>query len=264
MAQISKAHQINSTKYTTCFTLHRKWQRIQDFLAMEGMWLEIHSTSWTITWRIMGAVVKSMKYHLRRTLGAHIATYEELCNLLAEIESCLHSRPLCALSNGPHNITYLSPGHRLIGEPMTQLPSVDYTNDKCNWLSRWQSYQQQIQHFWERWSSDYLHGLQQRQRWQRTFPNQQPGDVVLSREDNTTPLHWPTVVIADVHPGPDGIVRVVTLRTPKGTFKRPTTKICQLPHVNCELQAHLFGGGSMYMPGLIFAHLFCDVICVII
>jgi hypothetical protein len=40
-----------------------------------------------------------MKYRLRRTLGSHVATYEELCILLAEIEACLNSRPLCALSD---------------------------------------------------------------------------------------------------------------------------------------------------------------------
>jgi len=52
-----------------------------------------------------------MKYHLQRTMGAQIATYEELCTLLAEIEACLISRPLCALTDDPFNPTYLSPGH---------------------------------------------------------------------------------------------------------------------------------------------------------
>lgn len=35
--------------------------------------------------------------------------------------------------------------------------------------------------------------------------------------------------IKAVHPGADGLVRVVTLRTPKGIFERPITKICLLP-----------------------------------
>jgi hypothetical protein len=78
-----------------------------------------------------------------------------------------------------------------------------------------------LQHFWQRWSSDYLQELQQRQSWQRTSPNLQPGDVVLLKEDNTTPLHWPTAIITDVHPGPDGIIRVVTLKTTKGTLNAP-------------------------------------------
>jgi hypothetical protein len=101
--------------------------RVQDFLATEGYsWKFIlpHGPHFGGLWE---AAVKSMKYHLRRNLGAQIATYEELCTLLAEIEACLNSRSLCALSNDPHNSTYLSPGHFLIGEPLTQLPSADYT-----------------------------------------------------------------------------------------------------------------------------------------
>jgi len=140
---------------------------------------------------------------------------------------------LFALSDDPFNPTYLSPGHFLIGEPLTQLPATDFTDVKCNTLSRWQTYQQ-LQQFWQHWSSDYLQGLQQRQRWQRTSPNLQPGDLVLLKEDNTTPLHWPTAVIKETHPRKDGIVHVVTLRTPKGIFKRPVTKTCPLPCVNDE------------------------------
>jgi len=86
-------------------------------------------------------------------------------------------------------------------------------------LSRWQSFQQQLQHFWQRWSADYLQGLQQRHRWTTTTPNIQPGALVLLMEDNTTPLQRPTAVVTNVHPGKDAIVRVVTIRIPKGLLK---------------------------------------------
>jgi hypothetical protein len=176
-----------------------------------------------------------MKNYLQRTLGAHIATYEELCALLAEIEACLNSRPLCALSNDHLNPKYLSPEHFLVGEPLTQLPSVDYTNVNCNRLSSCQTYQQKLQHFWQRWSYDSLQDLEQWQRWQRTFPNLKLGDVVLLRGDNMTPVHWPVAVINNIHPGPGGIVWVATLRTTKGTFRHPATKICPLPPVDSDL-----------------------------
>jgi len=141
---------------------------------------------------------------------------------------------LCALSDDPFNPTYLSPGHFLIGEPLTQLPAADFTEVKCYRLSTWQTYQQQQQQFWLYWSSDYLQSIQQRQHWQRTFPNLQPGDLILLREDNTTPLHWPTAVIKETHPGKNGIVGVVTVRTPKGDFEHPIVKIFSLPRVNSE------------------------------
>ena len=121
--------------------------RVQDFLATEGCdWKFIppHGPHLGGLWE---AAVKSMKYHLQRTLGFHIATYEELCTLVAEVEACLNSRPFCALSDDLFNPTNLSPGHFLIGEPLTQLPAADYTDVKCNRLSRWQIYQQQLQQF---------------------------------------------------------------------------------------------------------------------
>ena len=87
---------------------------------------------------------KTTLFHLRKTPGSQFATYEELCTLVAEIEACLNSRPLCASSDDPFNRTYLSPGHFLIGDPLTQLPATDFTDVKCNRISRWQTYQQQL------------------------------------------------------------------------------------------------------------------------
>jgi hypothetical protein len=175
--------------------------RVHDFLTTERcQWKFIppHGPHFGGLWE---AAVKSVKYHLRRTLGANIATYEELSTLLSEVEACLNSRPLCSLSNDPHSV-FLSPGHFLIGQPLTQLPSIDYTSMKPNRLQRWQSLQQQLQNFWKRWSADYLHELQTRQRWNQSFPNVQVGDAVILRELNTAPLHWPTAIITEVHPGP--------------------------------------------------------------
>jgi hypothetical protein len=92
-----------------------------------------------------------------------------------------------------------------------------------------------LQAFWKRWSADYLHELHQRQRWQKSTPNLRPGEVLLLKDDNIPPLQWPTAVITDVHPGSDGKIRVVTIKTSRGIFKRPIVKICPLPHVTNEL-----------------------------
>jgi hypothetical protein len=197
--------------------------------------LALHSASFSAFRGLWEASVKSMKHHLKRTLGAHIATYEELCTLLYEIEACLNSRPLCALSNDPQNPMYLSPAHFLIGESLTQLPSHDFKDVKCNRLTRWELLQKQLQLFWHHWSTEYLHNLQQRQKWHRFTPNLSVGDVVLLKDDNSAPLQRPMAVITEVHPGLDGNIRVVTIKTATGILKRPVTKICSLPHIDCKL-----------------------------
>jgi hypothetical protein len=66
------------------------------------------------------------------------------------------------------------------------------------------------------------------------IPNLQPGDLILLKEDSTSPIHWPTAVIKETHPGKDNSVHVVTLRTPKEISKHPITKIYPLPRVNSE------------------------------
>jgi hypothetical protein len=53
--------------------------------------------------------------------------------------------------------------------------------------------------------------------------NFQVGDVVCLHED--APLKWPLARVISVFPGEDGLVRVVTIKTGKGTYKRPANKI---------------------------------------
>jgi hypothetical protein len=67
--------------------------KLQDFLAnrsCDWKFIPPHKPHHRGLWE---AAAKSMKFRLRRTLGAHIATYEDLSKLTTEIEACLNSRP---------------------------------------------------------------------------------------------------------------------------------------------------------------------------
>jgi hypothetical protein len=181
---------------------------------------------------IWEAGVKSFKYHLRRVMGNECLTFEEMTTLTSQIEACLNSRPLIPLSNDPTDPSVLTPGHFLIGSPLTCIPEPDLVNVKLGLLSRWQLIQRLLQQFWRRWSLDYLSHLQQRTKWTTSSTNVQPGVLCIVKEDNVPPLNWKIAVILELHPGPDGLVRVVTIRTASGQFKRPISKICLLPSPN--------------------------------
>jgi hypothetical protein len=122
--------------------------------------------------------------------------------------------------------------HFLIGVPLTTLRSQDLTNIKFNRLSIWHQLEQHVQQFWKRWSLDYLEGLQQHSKWHHSTPNLQPGDDVLMMDDNMSPLQWPLATIIAVHQGQDGHIRVITLNSNQGTFKRPINKLYPLFPVN--------------------------------
>ena len=54
------------------------------------------------------------------------------------------------------------------------------------------------------------------------------GDVVVLLEDKLIPTKWPIARVVETHPGKDGLVRVATMKTATGTYKRPTTKLALL------------------------------------
>jgi hypothetical protein len=172
------------------------------------------------------AGVKSVKYHIKRVVGETVLTYDELYTLLTRIEACLNSRPLVPMSN---DLTAITPGHFLISEALTAPLEPDLTELKINQLSRHQLLERLRQHFWKRWRTEYLSYLQGRTKWQSPSPSLQPGDLVLLVEDNVPPLCWPLGRIQQVHPGSDGNVRVVTVKTNRGTYKRGVRKVCVLP-----------------------------------
>lgn len=52
---------------------------------------------------------------------------------------------------------------------------------------------------------------------------------MILKEDNTLPLHWVTGRVIAAHPGDDGVVRVVTVKTATGVYKRCVRKVSPLP-----------------------------------
>ena len=83
-------------------------------------------------------------------------------------------------------------------------------------------------HYWDRWSKEYLHTLQNRNKWQQTKENIQKGQLVLLKENNLPPGKWAMGRVVELHPGSDNLVRVVTLKTQCGLLKRPITKLAPL------------------------------------
>lgn len=172
--------------------------------------------------------MKSTKHHLRRVLKTHTFTFEELNTLLVQIEACLNSRPVTPLSSDPNDLQPLTPAHFLIGESLMAIADPDFIETKLNRLSRWQLIQQCVQHFWKRWSQEYLSTLYLRSKWQLTHENLQIGDMVLIREENRPPLRWNLGRVSEVFLGSDQLVRTVKVKTKGGYISKAVHKLCKL------------------------------------
>ncbi|GBM20678.1 hypothetical protein AVEN_150654-1 [Araneus ventricosus] len=175
------------------------------------------------------AAVKSMKFHLRRAIGAQILIYEEFSTLLVQIEACLNSRPLVPVSSDPDDLSVITPANFLIGSTLDAIPERDVTNFTIPLADRWKLVQQISQSFWKRWSSEYITQFQRRSKWQRPHYNLRVNDIVLIKDDNLPPLKWRMGRVVETFPGSDNQVRVVKLKTQLGVMKRPIHKLCVLP-----------------------------------
>ena len=170
------------------------------------------------------AAVKSMKLHLRKVVGENKLTFEDYSTVLAQVEACLNSRPLCPLPDSDDGIDALTPGHFLIGRPLEALPDSSFTYQPNSLLRRWQFCQLLVRQFWQRWSDEYFTILRKFTKWNRPDRNMQIGDLVCLRDEGLFPTKWPLARVIAVHPGKDGLVRVITVKTAKGIYKRPVTK----------------------------------------
>lgn len=74
-----------------------------------------------------------------------------------------------------------------------------------------------------------MSNIHNRTKWTRQRDNIAVGTMVVLKEDGLPPLKWHLGRVTDIHTGSDGNVRVVTVRTKYGDFRRAISKICILP-----------------------------------
>lgn len=213
--------------------LHEEFQCLlqlhsnSDFLSeITEMGIEWHfnAPSWPNAGGLWERAVRSLKYHLKRVIGHQKLTYEEYTTLLSKVEACLNSRPLCALTEDPEDLDFLTPAHFLTGRP--GLTIIETAQDA---RTRWNLTTKLFQDLWKRWKTEYLTTLSARSKWKDAKSNIEIGDLVVIHEENIPPGRWAMGRVIERHPGNDGLIRVVTLKTLNGIIKRPIVKLSVLP-----------------------------------
>lgn len=87
-----------------------------------------------------------------------------------------------------------------------------------------------VQHFWRRWSAEYISELQVRSKWRTKEEDMiKIRSFVIVKEDNLAPLQWKLGRVIEVQKGSDNVARVATIQTSLGTYKRAVARLCLLP-----------------------------------
>jgi transposase InsO family protein len=180
-------------------------------------------------------MVQSVKKALYAVLKEKAPRDEVLYTLIVEAEHIVNSRPLTFVSSDPDDPEAITPNHFLIGRSSNnQSPGVLDEADLC--LRRqWRISQRLTDHFWKRWIREYVPTLIKRAKWHGKATTIKVGEVVLLADDDGPRNSWPLGRIIATYPGKDGQVRVVDVKTAKGTYRRPVIKIIPLNILEGEI-----------------------------
>ena len=133
-------------------------------------------------------MVKLVKQSLRKILGKAQLTYEELLTVITEIEGVLNSRPITYVYTDVEEEP-LTPSHLIMGRRLVTLPKerdLSDEEDTETTLHRRARYLSKLlEHFWKRWSREYLVDLREFHSCRSTNikTKVQVGDVVLIQDD---------------------------------------------------------------------------------
>ena len=150
---------------------------------------------------IFERLIQSVKRSLRKTIGQAKFTYDELNTVLIEIEAILNSRPLTYVTSEDLEEP-LTPSHLLIGRRILSLPDdlnyiddgdEDFVVDSENLQRRTRHLNNVINHFWKRWTKEYLLELRNTHRYpsaNQSFPLPREGDIVVIHDSDTPRGFW--------------------------------------------------------------------------
>ena len=179
-------------------------------------------------------LVSSVKRCLKQTVNKSRLSYDELQTVLLEIENVLNSRPLCYLYDDDQD-DILTPNHLLYGKKL----DVDNVNsDICvnnlnfreeNLTKRKQYLSTVLQHFWRRWSQEYVTSLREYSHATKNTGTSVPnvGDVVIVFDDKQPRQLWKLGRIVELVKSRDDEIRgaKVKLSKTKNIIGRPVNRL---------------------------------------
>ena len=222
-----------------------------NFKTFVGKELGEFLTSTGITWRNIldkspwwGAfyerLIRIIKEAFRKCLGNAKLTYEELETVLVEIEAVINSRPLTYINEEVDDA--LTPSHMVIGRRLLSKHCfANNCSDVASHVSlnaRYEYLRKIIDHYWNRFSKEYLSELHQHHLYSRKENYDEKcrlllGDVVLIKDDKLKRNFWKKGYVEKLICGEDkkvrgAVLKVVNKKGDIGWIKRPIQRIVPL------------------------------------
>jgi len=187
-------------------------------------------------------LVALVKEAFKATLGRRLMTHDEMRTFTVEVEASLNSRPLTFVSTEPDGLQPIRPVDFLNPTAELQMDRIGDVKGRVSatakgLIQHWQAQQATMDHYWSRFSRDYLLLLREKSKWShrqgRGTINATPsvGEVVLVEDYRRPRNFWPLGRITELEVR-SGAVRNVKVKLQTGQqLMRPVNKIYPLESV---------------------------------
>ena len=177
-----------------------------------------------------------VKTALNKTIGNGMLRWEELQEVLLDVEINLNSRPLSYVEDDVQ-LPLLTPNSMLFLNSNVLPELQPYHIETADLRKRAKHLLKCKEAMWRRWSQEYLRSLRERHRAQAGTGGDKPsfGAVVIIKSEDKNRGKWPLAIVEDLIVGNDGVVRGARLRTGKSYVERAVQHLYPL-ELSCDRQ----------------------------
>lgn len=192
-------------------------------------------------------MVGLVKGAMRKTIGNAQLTYDELKEVLLDVEVALNNRPLSYVEEDVQ-LPVLTPNSMLHTQP-NSIPEMPPHHEDPE-LRKHSKYLRRCKEaMWRRWTKEYLRGLRERHnlKHKRSSCSVEVGDVVIIRDENKDRRKLRLGIVEEPIAGRDGIVRAVRLRAGKKHLECAVQQLYPL-ELSCDMLKDSAPPSSMLNP----------------
>ena len=175
------------------------------------------------------------KRSFHKTVGNGMLAFEELEEVVLDVERALNDRPLSYVENDvelpvltPYSLLHVNPSY---------LPELESHNIDDRELRKREKFLKRCKEsMWKRRSKEYIRSLREQHRRKVNKNGQYPdiGDAVIVHDgDEKNRNKWKLAIVSRLIEGRDGTVRAVKLRTVKGQLERSIQHLYPL-ELSCD------------------------------
>jgi hypothetical protein len=174
-----------------------------------------------------------MKSCFYKTVGNGLLSWDELTEVLLDIEIAMNNRPLCYMEEDEQQPT-LTPNAMLLVNP-NFLPELKPYHEEDNLRKRAKYLKKTKEDMWRRWTNEYMRALRERHRLKHNSrgPNISVGDVVLIKSSERNRNRWPMGIVKELIKGKDGVVRAAKLKSGRDFLERTPQHLYPL-ELSCD------------------------------